>query len=63
MELKDLEPGALEKHLDSIGAPGSLPRLCEIARLELGRRSEAAKKVITARLERVKEQNEIDKLI
>ena len=47
----------LDKHLDSFGPVGSMSRLEEIARLDLGVRSEAAKRVIKSRLQKI-EQNQ-----
>lgn len=44
----------IDKHLDSIGPVGSIERLREIVRLDLGKRSEAAKRAIAARLKRMK---------
>jgi hypothetical protein len=44
----------IEKHLNKFGEPGSLSRLQEIAKLNLGKRSEAAKRVIAKRTARMK---------
>ena len=44
----------IRAYLDKIGEPGSSNRLKEIARLDLGDRSEAARRVLVKRSLRVK---------
>lgn len=51
----------IDKHLDSIGKIGSILRLKEIARLDLGKRSEAAKMAIINREKNLtNEKHQID---
>ena len=47
----------LNEYLNSIGEPGSRKRLEAIASMNLGERSEAAKRVLIKRDNRIKKQN------